>query len=377
MTTADALQPAQYLDHGIGKRNPLRFAVDMPSHQHHNLSNGFGLPTHPHHGVTDTITSISDTSNLMNSVNPYGMESAHMGTALKLSPPHHPHLMSDVSAAATASQSNSFNYSTAPQYAQSNGYYSHTTHHAAHPAVTSYPSQPFSTGRDFLLRRDPLSSSAMPIGGLASHDANTGHHGMFPTPTALHGPHHGDPGPPAPPHVIFPGLHDQTANGQMRLGLGADMRHDQYNHMAGPRNDYLTSPHMNMNMGNMNMSPHHSHAAFFRYMRQPIKQELSCLWIDQEQQEPRKPCNKTFTTMHEIVTHITVEHVGGPEQTNHTCFWQNCAREQKPFKAKYKLVNHIRVHTGEKPFPCPFPGCGKVFARSENLKIHKRTHTGT
>jgi hypothetical protein len=80
--------------------------------------------------------------------------------------------------------------------------------------------------------------------------------------------------------------------------------------------------------------------------------------------------------MHEIVTHLTVEHVGGPECTTHACFWQSCPRNGRPFKAKYKLVNHIRVHTGEKPFPCPFPGCGKVFARSENLKIHKRTHTG-
>ena len=128
---------------------------------------------------------------------------------------------------------------------------------------------------------------------------------------------------------------------------------------------------------NVNMAAHHGAGAFFRYMRQPIKQELICKWIEPEQlANPKKSCNKTFSTMHELVTHVTVEHVGGPEQSNHICFWEECPREGKPFKAKYKLVNHIRVHTGEKPFPCPFPGCGKVFARSENLKIHKRTHTG-
>ncbi|CAF1048197.1 unnamed protein product, partial [Didymodactylos carnosus] len=91
---------------------------------------------------------------------------------------------------------------------------------------------------------------------------------------------------------------------------------------------------------------------------------------------PYFPYGRHQSKQEYTLTHLTVEHVGGPEQTTHTCSWEGCVREGRPFKAKYKLVNHIRVHTGEKPFPCPFTNCGKVFARSENLKIHKRTHTG-
>ena len=51
---------------------------------------------------------------------------------------------------------------------------------------------------------------------------------------------------------------------------------------------------------------------------------------------------------------------------------QNCPRANKPFNAKYKLVTHLRVHTGERPFRCKQPGCGRSFARLENLKIHNR-----
>ena len=44
----------------------------------------------------------------------------------------------------------------------------------------------------------------------------------------------------------------------------------------------------------------------------------------------------------------------------------------KGFGAQYKLVNHFRVHTGEKPFVCTKPDCRKRFARVENMRIHVR-----
>ncbi|XP_043544840.1 transcriptional activator GLI3-like isoform X1 [Chiloscyllium plagiosum] len=94
--------------------------------------------------------------------------------------------------------------------------------------------------------------------------------------------------------------------------------------------------------------------------------ETNCHW---------EGCAREFDTQEQLVHHINNDHIHG-EKKEFVCRWQDCSREQKPFKAQYMLVVHMRRHTGEKPHKCTFEGCAKAYSRLENLKTHLRSHTG-
>uniref|UniRef100_A0A1I8ABW0 C2H2-type domain-containing protein n=1 Tax=Steinernema glaseri TaxID=37863 RepID=A0A1I8ABW0_9BILA len=88
-------------------------------------------------------------------------------------------------------------------------------------------------------------------------------------------------------------------------------------------------------------------------------------------------CGAILMSAMGLDAHIRTEHMANCVNTlKFVCLWDGCPRGNEPFKQYYQLVQHIRGHSGFKPFLCAFPGCRNSYGRLENLKSHIRSrHT--
>lgn len=120
----------------------------------------------------------------------------------------------------------------------------------------------------------------------------------------------------------------------------------------------------------------HSAPALFDHVKQDhirFEEHHRCKWLIGDGNHKISPCNMCFNSAEALTKHLSTEHVGSG-RSNYICYWQDCDRCNRPFAQRQKIIRHIAIHTGNRPFVCHI--CGHTCSEEAVLKQHQRTHTG-
>lgn len=84
-----------------------------------------------------------------------------------------------------------------------------------------------------------------------------------------------------------------------------------------------------------------------------------------------KNCRKTFRNESTLQKHLEEDH---SDCENNSIIGYRCKKCKRVLGTKQSLKEHFYTHTGQKPYKCSEPGCGKFFRQSSQLSYHKRIH---
>ena len=77
-------------------------------------------------------------------------------------------------------------------------------------------------------------------------------------------------------------------------------------------------------------------------------------------------CLAVFGTRYNLKRHVEARHLRIKKFSCEICGARLASKQTK--------TEHMYTHTGEKPYRCPYEGCGQWFRQSSQLSVHVKQH---